>query len=74
MTAVGYDLELDVDEIRCRLLIETNEALELADALSFAIEVDEPAERRERIAAKYRESRARMRQLRTLLRVEEGNR
>jgi hypothetical protein len=65
-------LELDVDEIRARLLVETNEALTLADELALATQTDEPVGRRQRIAANYGQVRNRMRALRSLLRVEEG--
>jgi hypothetical protein len=68
----SLDVDLDVDELRCRLLLETNEALELADELALATQTDEPVGRRQRMAANYGQVRNRMRLLRSLLRVEEG--
>lgn len=68
------DLELDVDTLRAELVVETNEALALADELALATETDEHRGERDRIAANYRQVRDRMRTLRTLLRIEEGNR
>lgn len=65
--------EMDVDEMRCALMSETNNALELADEIALAVETDRPADARE-AAEKFRESRGRMRALRQLIRVEEGQR
>jgi hypothetical protein len=60
--------EVDVDELRAHLVEETSEALRLADELAFTVETGE------RVAANYRQARNRMRTLRNLIRIEDGNR
>ena len=68
-----YDLELDVDELRCDLLEARTEALGLADELADAVEQGRTAEA-VRVAANYQQARTKIRRLVTALRVEEGNR
>jgi hypothetical protein len=67
-------IEVDVDELRAHLVEETSEALALADELAFAVETGEPVAACQRAAANYRQARNRMRTLRNLIRIEDGNR
>lgn len=65
-------LDLDIDEMRARLLEETSEALGIADELALAVETGEGTE--QRLAGSYRMVRERIRALRLLIRAEEGSR
>jgi hypothetical protein len=65
-----FDLELDVDELRCQLVEARAEALGLADELAEAVEQGRHADA-VRVAANYRQTRTQIRRLVTALRVEE---
>lgn len=63
---------VDVDELRAELMATTCDALELADDIVSALDTDRVADAHA-VAANYWQLRTRMRQLRSAIRIEEGN-
>lgn len=72
MTVVALE-SLDVDELRCRLVEETNEALGLGDELAVAVDEGRITDARQ-LSGRLHQVRNRMRALRSYIRVEEGSR
>lgn len=73
MSLLDFDAPVDVDEMRCLLTQETNDALELGDELALAVATGRFDDART-TAEKLGQVRGRMRALRSIIRVEEGQR